>query len=71
MITKDDVNVFLTSSTLHSNVCALYIRVVAELILCFMSWCELKARYLSVYLGFLNTSILRSLYYTLSCYKCI
>ena len=30
------------------NVSALCIRVLAALILCLMSWCELKLRYLSV-----------------------
>ena len=48
------------------NVCALYIRVLAMLILYFMSWCELKTRYLSVCLGFLNTAILSSLYIIIS-----
>ena len=49
------------------NVSALCIRVLAALILCLMSWCELKSRYLCVCVcvcvcvGFLNTSILRLL----------
>ena len=43
------------------NVSALCIRVLAALILCLLSWCELKSRYLSVCVGFLNTSILRLL----------
>ena len=43
------------------NVSALCIRVLAALILCLMSWCELKSRYLSVCVGFLSTSILRLL----------
>ena len=59
------VVVWLSSSCLLvfvlSNVCGLCIRVLAALILCLMSWCELKSRYLSVCVGFLNTSILTSL----------
>ena len=43
------------------NVSALCIRLLAALILCLMSWCELKSRYLSVCVGFLSTSILRLL----------
>ena len=43
------------------NVSALCIRVLAALILCLMSRCELKSRYLSVCVGFLSTSILRLL----------
>ena len=43
------------------NVSALCIRILAVLILCLMSWCELKLRYLSVCVGFLNTSVLRLL----------
>ena len=37
------------------NVSALCIRVLAALILCLMSWCELKSRYLSVCASFLTT----------------
>ena len=43
------------------NVSALCIRVLAALIWCLMSWCELKSRYLCVCVGFLNTSILKLL----------
>ena len=45
------------------NVCALCIKVLVVLILCLMSWCVLKSRYLSACVGCLNTSILRSLPY--------
>ena len=46
---------------MFGNVCALCIRVMVVLILCVMSWGELMSRFLSVFVGFLNASILRSL----------
>ena len=50
------------------NVSALCIRVLAALILCLMSWCELKSRYVCVcrFPKYVNFEVV-----TMSCYKCI